>query len=203
VFYMDVAKADLDVAYVAMVVHVCFKVLFPMFHLFSIRMLHVCLLEVVYVSHICCIYFCNGFKCFCKCLRRTFQVFHLSLKYVASVAFECFKSRSVLHHPPRLLLPRLGVSSSRCHLGIHCPLPLFLNAGDVRGDVGPAWARETEHKKYIYIIPYPISYAQMLSKQPGVRVKFFTACKKKQKCLIKHVHALWLAPAHLPPLPRT
>jgi hypothetical protein len=34
VFYMDVAKVDRDVAYVAMVVHVCYKLLFPMFYLF-------------------------------------------------------------------------------------------------------------------------------------------------------------------------
>jgi hypothetical protein len=30
---MDVAKADLDVAYVAMAIHVCCKYLFRMFHL--------------------------------------------------------------------------------------------------------------------------------------------------------------------------
>jgi hypothetical protein len=35
VFHMDVAKRDLDVAYVAMVVHVYYKLLFPIFHLFS------------------------------------------------------------------------------------------------------------------------------------------------------------------------
>ena len=33
-FRMDVAKVDRDVAYVAMVVHVCCKLLFPMFDLF-------------------------------------------------------------------------------------------------------------------------------------------------------------------------
>jgi hypothetical protein len=34
VFHKDVAKVDQDVAYVAMVVHICFKLLFLMFHLF-------------------------------------------------------------------------------------------------------------------------------------------------------------------------
>jgi hypothetical protein len=34
VFRMDAAKVDQDVAYVAMVVHVCCKLLFLMFHLF-------------------------------------------------------------------------------------------------------------------------------------------------------------------------
>jgi hypothetical protein len=32
VFYMDIAKVDRDVAYVAMVVHVCCKFMFSMFH---------------------------------------------------------------------------------------------------------------------------------------------------------------------------
>ena len=35
-FHMDVAKVDRDVSYVAMVVHVCCKLLFSMFHLFFI-----------------------------------------------------------------------------------------------------------------------------------------------------------------------
>jgi hypothetical protein len=50
VFYIDVAKVDRDVskvdpdvAYVAMVVHVCCKRMFLMFHLFSRYMLQVCL----------------------------------------------------------------------------------------------------------------------------------------------------------------
>ena len=34
VFYIDVAKVDRNVAYVAMVVHVCCKLLFSMFYLF-------------------------------------------------------------------------------------------------------------------------------------------------------------------------
>jgi hypothetical protein len=34
VFYMDVAKVDLDVAYVAVALHVCCPRLFQLFHLF-------------------------------------------------------------------------------------------------------------------------------------------------------------------------
>jgi hypothetical protein len=37
------------------------------------------------------------FKCFCKCFRRMFQVFHLTFFYVVSVASECFKKDQVLH----------------------------------------------------------------------------------------------------------
>jgi hypothetical protein len=52
VFRINIAKVDRDVAYIAMVVHVCCKCLFPMFHVFFQTYL-----DVVYVSHICC-------KCF-------------------------------------------------------------------------------------------------------------------------------------------
>jgi hypothetical protein len=54
VFHMNVAKLDQDVPYAAMVVHVCCKRLFPMFHLFFRRMLQVFYLDVAYVSHIYC-----------------------------------------------------------------------------------------------------------------------------------------------------
>jgi hypothetical protein len=54
VFYMDVAKIYWDVAHVAMVVHICHKHLFQIFHLFFRRMLQVCLFGCcIYVSHIC------------------------------------------------------------------------------------------------------------------------------------------------------
>jgi hypothetical protein len=57
VFYVDIVKVDRDIAYVAMVVHVCCKLLFPMFHLFSNVCCKCVYLDVVYVSHTCC-------KCF-------------------------------------------------------------------------------------------------------------------------------------------
>jgi hypothetical protein len=44
-FRMDVAKVDRDVAYVAMVVHLCCKRLFPMYRLFFRRMLQMRLSE--------------------------------------------------------------------------------------------------------------------------------------------------------------
>ena len=34
VFYLAVAKVDLDVAYVAMAIHACFKSMFQVFHIF-------------------------------------------------------------------------------------------------------------------------------------------------------------------------
>jgi hypothetical protein len=80
-------------------------------------------LDVAYVSHICCkclsvccVYVAMVFKCF-MCFFASvsdacFKHFICLQTYVASVVSECFKSKSVLYLPPRLLLPRLVVSSS-------------------------------------------------------------------------------------------
>jgi hypothetical protein len=90
VFNADVAKVDRNVAHVAiMVVHICCKLLLPMFYLFfpDICCKYV-YLDVSYVSHICCKCFSwmlrmfyNGsqvfFMCFCKCFRCIFQMFDL------------------------------------------------------------------------------------------------------------------------------
>jgi hypothetical protein len=71
VFHMDVAKVDWVVAYVKMVVHVCCKLLFLMFHLFFRRMLQVCL-----------------YKC-CICFTHMLQVFYLDVAYLLQW-FEVF-----------------------------------------------------------------------------------------------------------------
>jgi hypothetical protein len=98
-FYTDVAKVDQDVAYVAMVVHICCKSMSPMFHLFFKRMLQACLFECcicfhTYVASVlsgCCACFAMVFKYF----LQVFQI-HVSnilsvFLYVASVASECFQ----------------------------------------------------------------------------------------------------------------
>jgi len=55
VFQMDVAKVDWDVAYVAMVVHVRCKLLFPMFTSVFLDICCKCVyLDVVYVLDRCC-----------------------------------------------------------------------------------------------------------------------------------------------------
>jgi hypothetical protein len=74
VFHVDVAKVDQDVAYVAMVIHICCKHLFLMFQLFQTYDAHV-YLGVAYVSHLCC-------KCFIQMLHRLHT-------YVASVSSRC------------------------------------------------------------------------------------------------------------------
>jgi hypothetical protein len=108
---MDVAKIYQDVAYVAMVVYVCCKVLFSMFHLTITA--HVCCkcvyLDVAYASHVCCNCFiwmlrmvCNGFQVFLCVFAwvsdACFKCFICLQTYVTSVASRCFKSRLGVEH---------------------------------------------------------------------------------------------------------
>jgi hypothetical protein len=64
VFHMNIAKGERDVVYAAVVVHVCCKFLFLMFHQFSDVCCKCVYLNVAYVSHIC------------------LQVFYLDVVYV-------------------------------------------------------------------------------------------------------------------------
>jgi hypothetical protein len=61
VFYMDVTKVALDVAYVAMAIYVCCECLFEMFHLFQTNVASV-------LSGYC-------ICCSCKCMFQMFQLF--------------------------------------------------------------------------------------------------------------------------------
>jgi hypothetical protein len=97
IFYADGAKVDQDIAYVTMVVHICYKCLFSILHLFFqmyvtnvfIWMLHMFHTYVTSVLSGCCIclqlFFQVFFMCFCKCFRRMFQMFSYFRTYVASV----------------------------------------------------------------------------------------------------------------------
>ena len=112
---------DRDVEYVVMVVHICCKLLFPMFHLFFRRMLQVFYLDVAYV--------CNGFKCF-SCIFASvsyacFKCFICLQIYIASVASGCFKSRSDVASPSLLFCCLASVSLPRRRLGIHRSSPSF------------------------------------------------------------------------------
>jgi hypothetical protein len=103
VFLIDVAKVDQDAAYVAMVVHVCCKCLFSMFHLFfHMYVVRVFYLDVAYVSHICC-----------KCFIWVLHMFHTSVTSILSgccvclqwfqvflgVFCKCFRRMFYLFHP--------------------------------------------------------------------------------------------------------
>jgi hypothetical protein len=136
---VDVAKVDSDVAYIAMVVHVCCKLLFLMFRLFFRRCKYVyfgrcvCFMHVLQVFYLDVAYvFCNGFLVFLGVLASVsdacFKCFICFQTYVVSIASKYFKSRSdVTSHS----LP--SAASSRCLLlllpvpavDIRHPLPLF------------------------------------------------------------------------------
>jgi hypothetical protein len=125
VFYMGVVIVDQDVAHVAIVVYICCKRLFQLFHMFFICMLQVCLfrcyicfthmLQVFYldVAYVLQWFFQVFSRIFCKYFRHMFQVFHLSSDTCCKMFYlDVSQANQVLHLPPRFLLPRLGVSSS-------------------------------------------------------------------------------------------
>ena len=98
-FLANVAKVDRDVAYVAMVVHLCCKLLFPMFYLFFKRMLQVCLSRCYVFTHIMQVFYLdvayvyNGFKCF-SCVfagvsDTCLKCFICFQTYIAIVASGC------------------------------------------------------------------------------------------------------------------
>jgi hypothetical protein len=71
VLYIDVVKVDRDAAHVVMDIHVCFKCMFEMFHLFQTNVVSV-LFGCCKNRFECCIYMHVASLCF-KC----FQVFHM------------------------------------------------------------------------------------------------------------------------------
>jgi hypothetical protein len=83
VFYTDTTKVDRDVTHVAMVVHVCCKLVFSMFYLFfSTYVASVFIWMLHMFSHIrckCFIWilriFTMVFRCFYKCFKRMFHLF--------------------------------------------------------------------------------------------------------------------------------
>jgi hypothetical protein len=156
VFQMDIAKVDRDVAYVAMIVHICCKGLLPLFRLCFPDACCKCVCrDFAYFSHIrciflfgCCVYlqcFSSVFRCFFfKCFRNLFQVFHLP----SDVRCNCFFFKCLLTFSCIVSVCPLGAgrASIRCRGQVlpnqrHCPLPLLL--------FGAAWAprgaRETEY----------------------------------------------------------
>jgi hypothetical protein len=99
VFQMDVAKVDRDVAYVAMVVHVCCKCLFLMFHpCFQAYVASVLMLCFTHMSCMFAMVFKHFSGVFSSVSETCFKRFICIQTYVASVAYECFKSRSGVTH---------------------------------------------------------------------------------------------------------
>ena len=122
-----------------------------MFHLFFGVCCKCVCLDVAYVFEICfisvlsgcCLCFCNGFNCFSHVFASVsdacFKYFIWLQTYVASVACECFKSRSSIASPSSP-----SVASPQCLLlfsaptGHPLPPPYLIDANDVQGDAGPA-----------------------------------------------------------------
>jgi hypothetical protein len=71
VFHMDIAKIDHDVAHVAMVVHVCCKRLFQIFHLFFQTYAASVLIWMLHMFHTYMLqeYVRNVFNCFILMLQ--------------------------------------------------------------------------------------------------------------------------------------
>jgi hypothetical protein len=97
VFHTDVAKVDHDAVHVVMAIHVCFKYMLQMFHLFQTNVASVLSGRYIYmhVASIC-------FKCFsvfhtyiCKHFILTLHMFAMVFKcfwdVFASVSDACFK----------------------------------------------------------------------------------------------------------------
>jgi hypothetical protein len=144
VFHADAAKVDRDVAFVAMVVLVCCKLLFSMFYLFFhthivsvyIWMLHMFHTYVASALFGCCVCFTMVFKCF-SCVfaigsHAYFKCYICLQTYVVSVASGCFKNRSDVASPSLL-----SAALSQCLLlptpaGHPPPPPPLLDAGDVK-----------------------------------------------------------------------
>jgi hypothetical protein len=84
VFHIDVVKVDRDV-YVTTVIHVCCKLLFPMFYPIFLDVCCKCVyLDVAYVHTYVC-------KCFIWMLCMFLQWFQVFLGVFASISDVCFK----------------------------------------------------------------------------------------------------------------
>jgi hypothetical protein len=90
-FQIDVAKVDLDIAYVVMVIHVCYKCLLPMFHQCFwtyVTSVFICML----LSHICCMCFIWILHMF----ANVFKCFHVFFKYFKSMLQVCVSNVSIV-----------------------------------------------------------------------------------------------------------
>jgi hypothetical protein len=137
-FHADIIKVDRHVAYVAIVVHVCCKLLFPMFHLFfsdacckCLSRCYICFTHCmcfIWILHI----FCNGFfkrfsGVFISVSDIYLQAFQLFRTYVANVLLGCFKRLGVaLSFSPSAVSPRCLLLFSMLVMFELC---------------GPAWGR--------------------------------------------------------------
>jgi hypothetical protein len=87
-FQVDLPKIDRDIAYVAMVVHVGRKLLFPMFLLFFLDICCKC----VYLSHICCMCVYLDVAYILQWLFQAFPGVFTSVSDIRCKCFNCFRA---------------------------------------------------------------------------------------------------------------
>ena len=109
-FHTDVAKVDQDVAYVAIVVHVCCKLMFSMFHLFFSDVCCKCVyLNVAYVFkdmiqvfYLDIVYVYNGFKCFSNVSDTYLNISFVFRRILQLLCLNVLKLNRVLNLPSRI-----------------------------------------------------------------------------------------------------
>jgi hypothetical protein len=87
---MDVAEVDRDVAYVAMIIHVCCTLLFPMFHPFFIYVARV----LIWILHMFHAYVVSDLSRCCIYLQW-FQVFFGVFASALDAYFKCLISLNI------------------------------------------------------------------------------------------------------------
>jgi hypothetical protein len=93
VLYIDVAKIDQDVAHVVMAIHVCFKCMFQIFHLFQMYVAS-SFSKCCKSRSDCCIYMHAAsicFKCFQVFHTHVLQVFHLDVACICNGFSNVFR----------------------------------------------------------------------------------------------------------------
>jgi hypothetical protein len=156
VLYIDVAKVDQGVAHVVTAIHVCFKCIFQMFHLFQTYVASVlskccksksgCCLYM-HVAGICFKWFLVFYTYVCKCFIWMLHIFAMIFKYFfrcfASVSNTCFKCFiCLLLYIATVAFgcfkSRSGVTHGMCVGDIRGGVgDIRGGKGNIRGDMGP------------------------------------------------------------------
>jgi len=134
VLYVDIAQVYRDIAHVVIAIHLCFKCMFQMFHMFQTNVANVaytCMLQA-YVSSVFIRMFASVLSRCCICLQWFSIFFQVFLKVFQTLCFKCF------------ICLFLNVSKVDwvLHMGCACEAAgsaddVWDGVGDVRGGAGP------------------------------------------------------------------